>query len=34
MVVLLCSELASFCVGSIVPVDGGQARHYYNTAGM
>ncbi len=34
MVVLLCSELASFCIGSIVPVDGGQARHYYNTAGM
>jgi 3-oxoacyl-[acyl-carrier protein] reductase len=34
MVVLLCSELASFCIGSIVPVDGGQARHYYNTSGM
>lgn len=32
MVVLLCSELASFCVGSIVPVDGGQARHYFNTS--
>jgi len=30
MVVLLCSELASFCVGSIVPVDGGQAKHYFN----
>lgn len=29
MVVLLCSELASFCQGSIVPVEGGQARHYY-----
>jgi NAD(P)-dependent dehydrogenase (short-subunit alcohol dehydrogenase family) len=34
MVVLLCSELASFCVGSIVPVDGGQARHYFNTQGI
>ena len=32
MVVLLCSELASFCQGSIVPVDGGQARHYFNTS--
>jgi 3-oxoacyl-[acyl-carrier protein] reductase len=29
MVVLLCSELATFCQGSIVPVDGGQARHYF-----
>ncbi len=29
MVVLLASELASFCVGSIVPVEGGQARHYF-----
>jgi len=29
MVVLLCSERASFCVGSIVPVEGGQARHYF-----
>ena len=29
MVVLLSSELASFCVGSIVPVEGGQARHYF-----
>ena len=34
MVVLLCSELASFCVGAIVPVDGGQARHYYNFNGI
>lgn len=34
MVVLLCSDLASFCVGSIVPVDGGQARHYFNVSGM
>jgi 3-oxoacyl-[acyl-carrier protein] reductase len=29
MVVFLCSDLASFCVGSIVPVEGGQARHYF-----
>jgi len=29
MVVFLCSELASFCIGSIVPVEGGQARHYF-----
>lgn len=29
MVALLCSELASFCVGSIVPVEGGQARHFF-----
>ncbi|SVD76840.1 uncharacterized protein METZ01_LOCUS429694, partial [marine metagenome] len=29
MAVLLCSELASFCQGSIVPVDGGQAKHYF-----
>jgi len=29
LVVLLCSELATFCQGSIVPVDGGQAKHYF-----
>ncbi|MEQ8507670.1 MAG: SDR family oxidoreductase [Rhodospirillaceae bacterium] len=29
MVTLLCSELASFCIGSIVPVEGGQARHFF-----
>lgn len=29
VVALLCSERASFCVGSIVPVEGGQARHYF-----
>lgn len=29
MVALLCSNLASFCIGSIVPVEGGQARHYF-----
>lgn len=32
MVLFLCSEHASFCQGSIVPVDGGQARHYFNTS--
>ena len=30
MVVFLCSEMASFCQGSIVPVDGGQAKHYFH----
>lgn len=29
MVAFLCSELASFCIGSIVPVEGGQARHFF-----
>ncbi|TAL19566.1 SDR family oxidoreductase [Patescibacteria group bacterium] len=29
MVVFLCSELAEFCQGSIVPVDGGQSRHFF-----
>lgn len=29
MVTLLCSELASFCIGTIIPVEGGQARHYF-----
>lgn len=28
-VLLLCSKLASFAVGSIVPVEGGQARHFF-----
>ena len=28
MVVFLCSERASFCQGAIMPVDGGQPRHY------
>jgi NAD(P)-dependent dehydrogenase (short-subunit alcohol dehydrogenase family) len=28
-VLLLSSKLASFAVGSIVPVDGGQARHFF-----
>jgi 3-oxoacyl-[acyl-carrier protein] reductase len=34
MVVLLCSELASFCQGAIVPVDGGQCKHYYQVQGL
>jgi 2-hydroxycyclohexanecarboxyl-CoA dehydrogenase len=29
-VALLCSQLASFAVGSIHAIDGGQARHYYS----
>ena len=29
MVAFLCSELAEFCQGAIVPVDGGQSRHYF-----
>lgn len=28
MVVFLCSELASFCQGAIIPVDAGQAKHF------
>lgn len=32
MVTLLCSNLATFCQGSIVPVDGGQAKHYFQTS--
>jgi NAD(P)-dependent dehydrogenase (short-subunit alcohol dehydrogenase family) len=28
MVLLLCSELATFCQGGIMPVDGGQIRSY------
>jgi 3-oxoacyl-[acyl-carrier protein] reductase len=31
MVVFLCSGLASFCQGAIVPVDGAQSRHYFGT---
>jgi len=29
VVTFLCSQQASFCVGSIVPVDGGQGRGYF-----
>jgi NAD(P)-dependent dehydrogenase (short-subunit alcohol dehydrogenase family) len=29
IVAFLCSEQASFCVGSVVPVDGGQGRGYF-----
>jgi NAD(P)-dependent dehydrogenase (short-subunit alcohol dehydrogenase family) len=31
MVVFLCSDLAAFCEGSIVPIDGGQSRHFFGT---
>ncbi len=34
MVIFLCSNLATFCQGAIVPVDGGQARHYFNIQGI
>lgn len=34
MVVLLCSKMATFCHGSIVLVDAGQAKHYHNVAGL
>ena len=34
VVVLLCSELATFCQGSIMPVDAGQAKHYFNIRGV
>ena len=30
--VLLCSNLASFSQGAIVPVDAGQAKHFFNVA--
>jgi len=30
MAAFLCSELAEFCQGSVVPVDGGQSRHYFS----
>lgn len=30
MALLLCSKLATFCHGSIVPVDAGQAKHFFN----
>ena len=29
MVAMLCSTQATYCQGAIVPIDGGQARHYY-----
>ncbi len=29
MVTLLCSDKASFCVGTAIPVEGGQARHFF-----
>lgn len=30
VVALMCSDLASFCIGSVIPVEGGQGRHYFN----
>ncbi|MBI3316259.1 MAG: SDR family oxidoreductase [Candidatus Omnitrophica bacterium] len=32
MVLFLCSKLATFCHGAIVPVDAGQAKHYFNVS--
>lgn len=32
MVLFLCSRLATFCQGAIVPVDAGQAKHYFNVS--
>lgn len=32
MVVLLCSNLATFCQGAVVPVDAGQAKHYFKVS--
>ena len=29
IVALLASDLASFCIGSVIPVEGGQAKHYF-----
>ncbi|MCA9472052.1 MAG: SDR family oxidoreductase [Nitrospirales bacterium] len=29
LVAFLCSQFATFCQGSLVPVDGGQSRHYF-----
>ena len=29
VVALLCSDKASFCVGTAIPVEGGQARHFF-----
>lgn len=34
MVLYLCSKLATFCHGSIVLVDAGQAKHYHNVGGL
>lgn len=34
MAVFLCSQLATFCQGAIVPVDAGQAKHYFNVRGI
>ena len=29
IVTLLASDQASFCIGSVIPVEGGQAKHYF-----
>ncbi|MBI3252526.1 MAG: SDR family oxidoreductase [Candidatus Omnitrophica bacterium] len=34
MVVFLCSDLAEFCQGAIIPVDGGQSRHFFVEPGL
>ena len=34
VVVLLCSNQASFCHGAVVGVDAGQSRHYFNVSGL
>lgn len=34
MVLMLCSELATFCQGTIVLVDAGQGKHYVNIEGL
>lgn len=34
MVVFLCSGLAEFCQGAIIPVDGGQSRHFFMEPGI
>ena len=34
MALFLCSQLATFCHGSIVLVDAGQAKHYHNVGGL
>ena len=34
MVLHLCSQQATFCHGSIVLVDAGQAKHYHNVGGL
>lgn len=33
MTAFLCSDLAKFCQGSVIPVDGGQSRHFFASPG-